>query len=112
MRPRLKTRLLLSVLLMIVTSRGLAVADDDPRLAEMQKALNAEVLAQPFRVAEPTERRLTANQTQMQDPVPCRSKPCGQLFVYPRVHVGWHDGRPFHRYRLHHDAHIHGYRHR
>jgi hypothetical protein len=109
MRPRLHIRLLLSVLLMILASGSPAIADDDQRMAEMQQALNAEVLAQPFRVAEPSERRLAAAQTQQQNPVPCRSKSCGRFLVYPRVHIGWHDGYPFRRYRLHHDSHVHGY---
>jgi len=82
MRARFDTRLILCVLLMMSASGGLAFADNAERMAEMQKALNVEVLAQPFSVAEPAERPVVTEQTQNQSFV-SRCSPCGWPLGYP-----------------------------
>ncbi len=105
MRPRLETGLILGGLLTVLASVGLASADNATRMAKMQKSLNAEVLAQPFRVAEPTKRPVATAPT----PKPQSSKRYHRSYVYPRLSLGWHYGYHSHGFGLHYGHRFHRY---
>lgn len=115
MRPQLYTCLILSALIMMLTSGGLAFADNTQRMAEMQKTLNAEVLAQPFGVAKPTELPVAAKPPPQQGTAPRCGARCGRSYVYPRLSLGWYYGHHSHgfgrhyghRYRHYHRYHRH-----
>ncbi len=109
MRPRLNTLLILSVLLTMLACGDLAFADNAASMAKMQKTLNAEILAEPFRVAAPTERPVAAEPTQKQNPVPRCSHGCGRSIVYPYLSLGWHYGHRSHRFGGHYGHHSHRY---
>ncbi|ETW93883.1 MAG: hypothetical protein ETSY1_37290 [Candidatus Entotheonella factor] len=113
MWPRLDTCLILSVLITILASGGLAFADNAQRMAEMQKSLNAEVLDQPFSVAEPMEAPVAVEPSQQQKPVTRCGERCGRSYTYPRLSLGWYYGHHshgfghyyghrYHRYHRHH----------
>lgn len=121
MRLRFDTRLILSMLLIMFTSGSLAFADNAKRMAEMQKSLNAEVLAQPFSVAAPTELPAATAPTPQPSLEPSCSPRCGRWHVDPHLSLGWHfghrsygygkyHGHRFHRYGYYKRLHSHRYR--
>ncbi len=109
MKPYLDPRYILGLLLMMLASGGVAFADNAARMAEMQKSLNAEVLAQPFRVAESAPPSVAAEPTPTQEPATRCSKRCGWSAVYPRLSLGWHYGHRFHGFGWHYGHHSHRY---
>ncbi len=125
MRLRFNTYAILGGLFVMLASSGLAFADNAARMAEMQKALNDEVLAKPFGVAEPTKRSVVSKTPEKPYAAPRYSKGANRLSVYPRLSLGFHYGYHSHgfglhyghyphRYRWHkgHHFHLHRYRHR
>lgn len=109
MRPRLDICLILGGLFMMLTSGGAAFADNVTRLAEMQKSLNDEVLAQPFSVAEPAKRPVAVEPTLQSNSRPRYSKRYDRLWVYPHLSFGWHYGHHSHGFgwRYGHRPHRH-----
>ena len=94
--------IILSALLLMGLSSGAALAGNAARMAEMQKALNEEVLAKPFEVAKPVAPARVTKTT----PRPVETP---RLYRSPRLSLGWSYGyRPYDngwRYKFHHRHH-------
>lgn len=116
MRQLLFFRLILCLILMMWLSGGLAVADNAQSMAEMQQSLNAEVLAKPFSVAERPMPRAAAEDVQNSSPKTRRTTRYRRSYANPRLHLGFHYGRPYHHYgygfyKGYRHRHYHRYRH-
>ncbi len=106
MKRSLYRCLILGLGLTLGVGSGLAVADGTSRMAELQQSLNDEILAQPFSVAERKMPRPTPEDLRNQLALKRRHRE-RRVYVYPRVHLGWHFG-----HRSHHHGFYHGFHHR